>query len=282
MSFLSNAHTHTTFCDGRSTPQEQLAAAKALGFVSLGFSGHAFQGFDLAYCMSLEQQDAYFAEVRALQSACAKESGAPKLYVGLEQDTLIPAEEKARQRALCDYVIGSTHYLTVEVEGRRPAVDGDLDLLKRAVAEHYQGDPLRMAEAYFELHAQGTEQSKPDIIGHFDLVRKYAAPLGLDTQCSRYKAMALAALTRVRRAGGILEVNTGAIARGYAATPYPDDFLLRAWHELGGEVTLTSDCHDARFLDCGFEDALRQIKQAGFDRVLRLGTGAGLWEEMAL
>ena len=32
MSFLSNAHTHTTYCDGRSTIAEQLAAAQALGF----------------------------------------------------------------------------------------------------------------------------------------------------------------------------------------------------------------------------------------------------------
>ena len=43
MRFLSNAHTHSTFCDGKNPPEEMIRAAEKLGFVSLGFSGHASQ-----------------------------------------------------------------------------------------------------------------------------------------------------------------------------------------------------------------------------------------------
>ena len=69
MRFLSNAHTHSTFCDGKNPPEEMIRAAEKLGFVSLGFSGHASQGFDLEYSMTAETQRAYFETVRALGSA---------------------------------------------------------------------------------------------------------------------------------------------------------------------------------------------------------------------
>ena len=42
MAILSNAHTHTTFCDGKNTAEEMVQAALDNGFVSLGFSGHSF------------------------------------------------------------------------------------------------------------------------------------------------------------------------------------------------------------------------------------------------
>ena len=71
MSFLSNAHTHTDYCDGVSAIDETLAQARRLGFVSLGFSGHACLGFDPAYSMSPAAQQAYFARLRALQAQSA-------------------------------------------------------------------------------------------------------------------------------------------------------------------------------------------------------------------
>ena len=36
----ANFHTHSTFCDGRNTPQQMVDRALELGFVALGFSGH--------------------------------------------------------------------------------------------------------------------------------------------------------------------------------------------------------------------------------------------------
>ena len=64
MKFLSNAHTHTTYCDGRSDIQTLVSKAQALGFVSLGFSEHGYQDFDPDYSMSAETQQAYLAELR--------------------------------------------------------------------------------------------------------------------------------------------------------------------------------------------------------------------------
>ena len=260
MNFLSNAHTHTPYCDGRSTIAEQVAAARSLGFVSLGFSGHAMQGFDWKYCMSVEGQRAYATELRSLQRESAENGLMPKLYVGLEEDSLVPAAEKAKNRAEFDYRIGSTHYFP----------------------ETLHGEWVAMAEAYYTLHGATVERDRPDVIGHFDLVRKYAQQLGLDTGSAGYRSAALDALTQARRGCALLEVNTGGIARGYETAPFPAGFLLDAWREMGGEVTLTSDCHDARYLDCAFAETAVMLKSRGFAHALRLGTGDALWEEVAL
>lgn len=277
MSFLSNAHTHSTYCDGKSSVAEMVQRAKALGFVSLGFSGHAMQGFDFAYSMSKENQCAYLKELRARQ----EEQSQPRLWAGLELDIL--ANEEARRVAFSDfdYVIGSTHYLTPAWHGESVAVDGDLALLKRYVDEVFSGDGLAMVRAYYEIEAQGLLRGRPAIIGHFDLVRKPAKPLKLfDETSPAYRRLALEALERVFPCGAVLEINTGGMARGYLDTPSPTLELLCAWRELGGRITITSDCHDARYLDFAFDSALALARAAGFQSVLRLGTGDVLWEEV--
>ena len=55
-----------------------------------------------------------------------------------------------------------------------------------------------------------------------------------------------------------MEVNTGAMARGYRPIPYPAPALLRTLRELGGRVILTSDCHDAARLIYGYAEALAE------------------------
>ncbi|NLI23067.1 MAG: hypothetical protein GX418_16140 [Clostridiales bacterium] len=282
MQFLSNAHTHTTYCDGRSTVAEQLAAAQALGFVSLGFSGHAMQGFDWDYCMSAEGQRAYRAALRGLQASLAARGQAPRLYVGLEQDSLVPEAQKRENRADFDYLIGSTHYFPEPPGGMHVAVDGAPELLEQLVRARFDGDPQAMAAAYFALHGETVRRDRPDLIGHFDLVRKHAARLRLDTDAPVYRRAALDALSAAFEGCRVLEVNTGNIARGYDVRPYPADFLLDAWQDMGGELTLTSDCHHAPQLDCAFEETVRALRTRGWKRLLRLGTGVELWEEVTL
>lgn len=282
MKFLSNAHTHTTYCDGLCTAEEQLAAAQRLGFVSLGFSGHAMQGFDWQCCMSVEGQRAYLAELRCIQDKLAEWSLSPKVYAGLEQDALVPDVEKAKNRLDFDYILGSTHYFPEPLGEEWVAVDGSPELLKRCIDERFDGDALAMAEAYYALHGAYIEKDQPDIIGHFDLVRKYAARIGLDVTTAAYKRTAFNALEHARKGCNVLEVNTGNIARGSDVLPYPADFLLDAWQDMGGELTLTSDCHDARLLDCAFEQAVALIKARGWKRLLRLGTGKEMWDAVEL
>lgn len=279
MSFLSNAHTHSTYCDGRSSIAETVEAAKRLGFVSLGFSGHAYQGFDAAYSTTREGQCEYFKELAVLKAL----GGTPRIWAGLELDYDAGEALGAQAREQSDYIIGSTHYMTLDFHGKYAAADGDAAALRQYADEVYRGDGLALARAYFEKHVSNTMAFLPDIIGHFDIIRKNAHRASLfDEDGREYRRLALNALERVFPSGAVLELNTGGMARGYMDAPYPTSELLGAWREMGGRVTVTSDCHDARLLDYAFDAALDILRSAGYKAAVRLGTGDALWEDIEL
>ena len=71
-----------------------------------------------------------------------------------------------------------------------------------------------------------------------------------------------------------MELNTGAIARKKRTVPYPCPYLWDTLRECGGEVLLSSDSHNKNNLIFGFDEAVRQLKDAGFDHIVQWnGTG---------
>ena len=85
-----------------------------------------------------------------------------------------------------------------------------------------------MAKRYFTQFRDYVIESKPAILGHFDLVRYNNAALHLyDEDSSEYQVMALDALRDLVETNVLLEVNTGGVARGYMTKPYPSAFLLK-------------------------------------------------------
>ena len=281
MRFRSNAHTHSTYCDGKSTVTEMIEKAKELGFTSLGFSGHGEQGFDSAYAMDDGREIAYLNELRALQ----QQTGRLRIWAGVEEDILAPETVKARHRKQMDYVLASSHYVhapegsPARMDGEWVAIDGSSAQMRQYVDRFMDGDGLAMVRHYYDTFCTALRAQRVDVIGHFDLIRKNAVKAGLfDENDPAYRRIALDALESIRGVG-VLEVNTGAMARGYMETPYPTLVLLGAWREMGGEVTITSDCHRAEHLDFGFDTAMKLLCRAGYRRVLRLGSGSELWQD---
>ncbi len=267
----TNFHTHTTFCDGKNTPQEMADAAFAKGFTRLGFSGHSYTAYDESYCMSKEGTREYKNEVLALQKAYV---GKMEIYCGIEQDFY--AEQQAED---FDYIIGSVH--AIFADGAYHNVDESPETMKRTVQVCFGGDYLRYAEQYFETEAQVAEKTKADIVGHFDLITKFnEGDRYFDTQSKRYRFSALEAMEELLKKDIPFEINTGAISRGYRKEPYPDLFLLKELQKRGGKILLSSDSHSCDSLDFGFEDAKERAKVAGFRSVL-CWTAKG-WEEMPL
>ncbi len=280
MRFRSNAHTHSTYCDGKSTVTEMIEKAKELGFTSLGFSGHGEQGFDSNYAMDDGRELAYVQELRSLQ-----QTEDLRIWVGVEEDILAPELVKARHRKQLDYVLCSSHYVhnpdgtPAKMDGEWVAIDGSSAQMRQYVDRFMDGDGLAMVRHYYHTFCTALRAQRVDVIGHFDLIRKNAVKAKLfDENDPAYRRIALDALESIRGVG-VLEVNTGAMARGYMETPYPTLALLGAWREMGGEVTITSDCHRAEYLDFGFDTAMKLLCRAGYRRVLRLGSGSELWQD---
>lgn len=270
---LSSPHVHSQFCDGKSTAEEMVLSAIERQFVSLGISSHAVQEFDQFYAISPESEQDYIAEIKRLQE---KYQGQIRLWLGTERDALSIAD-----RRKYEYVIGSLHYL--EKGGQRFPVDGDEALIHSVIQSAYQGDGDAMAVEYYEALGTYIAEYKPDIIGHFDLVVKYSRQGQLfDPNSPRVVRAAKGTMEKALKGCRVLEVNTGAAARSPVGGIYPSPLLLRHWRELGGDVILASDCHDAKNIAFGYEEGLRLIRDAGYQSMLYLGTGSTLFERSAV
>ena len=64
---LSNYHSHCTFCDGRSTPEDFIKFAVAHGFRAYGFSSHSPLPFETFWNMSKDDMPEYLTEIERLK-----------------------------------------------------------------------------------------------------------------------------------------------------------------------------------------------------------------------
>ena len=251
-------HIHTTFCDGKNTPEEMVQKAISLGMTSIGFSVHSYTDFDTSYCIAKDKVTDYITEINRLKTAYADKI---RILCGVERDLYAELPE-----GTYDYTIGSAHY--VKKNGVYYTVDESAEKLKEAISEAWQGDALAFAEDYYASLA-GLSQLSPNIIGHIDLITKFdeVTPI-FDHTHPRYIAAAKGAVDALLPLGIPFEINTGAISRGYRTTPYPAPFLLAYIIEQGGKVILSGDVHAAEGFLCGFDKAetlARSLGANGFE-----------------
>lgn len=253
---ISNLHTHTTFSDGAGSVEDNIAAALEAGFVSLGISDHTYvesEGFGVKVDSEREYADA----VRRIKEEYKEKI---TLFCGLELDAGLVCN-----RSLYDYIIASVHF--INVNGKTYPIDYSKEMQKKTVEEAFGGQEHLYAKAYFDTLADHVIASKPDIVGHFDLITKYDS---IDENDTRYRKAALDALHAIFKTCRRFEVNTGAMARGCKKGSYPADFILEEIRRLGGSVTVSSDSHTPRNIDFAFEETVQRLKSLGFESIDRL------------
>jgi histidinol-phosphatase (PHP family) len=266
MNYLSCIHTHTQFCDGKSTMEEFCIAALERGYRSLGFSPHSPLPYESDWAMKQEDLAAYFGEIARLS---ALYRGDLEILCGLEWD----AESKELPGGL-SYVIGSVH--SFSKNGIHFSADYAKDALSKVVKELYDGDFVALCADYFELLAEHAAKKHVDVVGHFDLPTKYNKDGEfVDEGDPRYLAKAFACADEIlaARPGMIFEINTGVMARAGKKTPYPSREILAHLAKRGARFVLTGDCHQARYLSAGYEEALALVLQVCPDRLLMLTAG---------
>lgn len=232
----SDLHTHTTFSDGKNTPEEMVLSAIEKGLKTIGISDHSLTVFDSGYCMKLEKIPAYIEEINRL-----KEKYRDKIEVlcGFEQDLF---SEKPNYNF--DYIIGSVHYVKVKEE--YVPVDFSAKKLKDAADKYFDGDIYPLLEEYYRLVGTITEKIDADIIGHFDLITKFQEKEPLfDENDERYVKAWKAAADKLLKANIPFEINSGAISRGYRTTPYPSPAIKDYILKNGGRFIYNSDSHSA-------------------------------------
>ena len=270
----ANYHTHTTYCDGESSPREIIEEAARLDMTELGFSGHSYTSIDESYCMSRDGMQAYYDEIGALAE---EYSSKIRILRGIEMDYFSDPED---YRYNWDHIVCSCHY--IKKNGDVFPVDETEEILVDACNKYYAGDIYSLIADYYTeagnvadviragcISAESSGDAKL-IIGHFDLITKFNEGGRLfDDSDHRYVDAWMGALDRLTDTAQdlIFEINTGAMSRGYRTAPYPARDILTEIARRGIPVVLSSDSHDKSTLMYGFDEAEKLVEELGLERV---------------
>ena len=252
----SNYHTHSVFCDGKNSPEEMVQEALRLGMTHLGFSGHMDPDIHM-------DMPAYVQEIRRLQQ---KYAGQIDLLLGVELDNMYDPGCASE----AEYIIGSTHFMDVQADIPL-SVDNREEMILRLIREFYGGDPYAMAAAYYNLEARVYDRLHCTFVGHFDLITRFNDAMHfLDESDLRYLKPALSAMEYLVSQDVPFEINCGAYYRGRKKELYPNTVLLKALHEFGGRIFISSDAHQKEHLTSGFDHAAQAAAACGFRQYLIL------------
>ena len=241
----SDFHVHTTFSDGKHTPEEMILSAIEKNMSAIGFSDHSYTWFDKTYCIPQEKQQTYVQEIRSLANQYKERIS---VFCGIEQDFY--SEPPTNNY---DYIIGSVHYLKLGEE--YVPVDENAQILINAAKKYFNGDMYGIVEEYFKTVTQVVEKTNADIIGHFDLITKFNDKFVLfDETSPRYRKATNNALEALLQKKRPFEINTGAISRGYKHMPYPAKEWIELIQRNGGTLFLSSDSHTKETLCYQFAD----------------------------
>ena len=249
----TNFHTHTVWCDGKDSVENVILSAIDNGFDVIGFSSHSAYPDDSACTVPAASLPGYFSEVREL---AARYSDCIRVLCGVEADYIpgITDPDRARYAQFApDYIIGSVHYVIAPDGGRVP-VDHAPELLSKGIAEHFNGDVRSYLQSYFAQEREMVRRFSFDVVGHPDLCRKFNVKHPyFDENAEWYLYELDLTASAIAESGKLVEVNTGAISRGWLNDAYPSVEFRSMLRRKGVKFILNSDSHSADTLDCAFD-----------------------------
>ncbi len=251
---IANYHTHTKWSDGSATVQEMIDAAREAGLNEVGISDHfaLTMGDPVTWALPPQSLDNYVAEILR-----AKERNKDiAVRLGLEVDYYPETIEHVKEQLASypfDFLIGSVHF-----------VDGfPIDYS----AQPWQGISPEARDSvwrsYWRLIRATAQSGLFDIIGHFDLPKKFnffpSADLNDD---------ALSALDAVAEADMVVEINTSGWDRPVAEA-YPSQFYLQEAKRRGIALVINSDAHAPGEIVRHFQHARQWASAAGYTELVR-------------
>ncbi|KAI9500208.1 Polymerase/histidinol phosphatase-like protein, partial [Coemansia spiralis] len=201
----------------------------------------------------------YVAEARRLRE---KYTGQIEILIGAEteyitDDTLAELKQLREQYAL-DYLVGSIHHVSgMPMDFSQESYD--------QIVQHFGGDRKQMFCRYFDEQLVLLQRLKPEIIGHFDLIRIFHPydqgvedPLAL----AEIRDLASRNIDYAISYGAVFEVNSRAWKKGLRDA-YPQRDLLEEILSKGGRITISDDSHGAQDVGMYYDRLLAYLNEMG-------------------
>jgi histidinol-phosphatase (PHP family) len=283
MLYKTNYHTHTTFCDGKNSPEEYITKAIEMDMKILGFSAHSMLSFNTSWHLPVNRHVEYVKEIQRL-----KEVYKDKLEIlcGFEADYFPPVampDTCGFKEFSPDYIIGSVHFVTGDnLDDGCFTVDGPVEEIENGIKTVFKGNEKKAVQTYFATERAMLESGASfDVMGHPDIIRKQNGKMHFfDENDGWYKRELIATANAIKKWGGIVEINTGGMSRAGVPSPYPSPFFLALLRERNVPVMINTDCHKTEGLCADMDKGLEEAKTAGYTELWYLSDGS--WKSYSI
>ncbi|HOT46406.1 MAG TPA: histidinol-phosphatase HisJ family protein [Spirochaetota bacterium] len=242
-------HTHTARCGhAYGTVEEYIESALSRKIREIGFSDHAPmpEAEREGYTMSAAEVEPYIA---SLEKHRRRYKERISVRIGFEVDypLLGSFADSYFTDPRIDYLIGSCHFIDGWAFDHPDFID---EYGKRDIDDIYG--------RYFSIMEAMAAARLFDVIGHFELVKKFGFRAVRDHRPAIEKIARLLAA-----AGTAVEVNTAGMAHE-AREMYPADGILKILFDCNVPVTLGSDAHRPEQVGRFFPEAAEKLAGAGY------------------
>lgn len=246
---LIDYHTHTVLSDGNNTHEEMVKAAIEKGLSEIGFTDHV--------CIKDVEWGIDFVDIPVMSSQINYLKEKYKKYIlvkyGIELDYFAGHEiELSRiiNKLPLDYVIGSVHFID----------DWNFDSDKSLYGK-WSNDELY--QKYFKIVQQLARSNLFDIIGHFDIIKKFNV-IPETNQQKLYEET----LKVIKDSNCVVELNTGGLDRECKEFT-PSETILKICYDLQIPITLSSDAHSPKQIGRHYVEAIHVLKKIGFNELVK-------------
>jgi histidinol-phosphatase (PHP family) len=215
----------------------------------------------------LDARDLYHRFSRYVQTARKlqkKYASRITLYVGFETETYAGAYahiERLKKTFRPDYIVGSVHHVNdVGIDWTAEVYHGLADQL---------GGLDALYVAYFDQQYKMLARLKPQVVGHFDLVRIFDEAYSQRLQKTSIRSRIQRNLDLIKRLGMIMDLNVRALHKG-AGEPYIARPVLEQARALGIPVVPGDDSHDLATVGLYIEEGIDLLQRLGFDTDWRI------------
>jgi len=273
-------HTHSSFCDGKLSPEDYVLRAIQLGIHSLGFSSHAPMLLDYVWAMNKSNLESYLYEISRLKE---KYRNKINIYQSLEID-YIPGISKSfkdwKSDCQLDYTIGSVHLVKAISERDFWFLDGPESNYSRGILELFNGDVKKAVTSYYHQIIDMVQIEKPDVIGHVDKVKMNNKGQFFSENDVWYVDLLNETLRTIEKSNSIVEVNTRGLYKKKSKELFPDSYFLEECFRRNIPVTISSDAHHPDELIAEFDFTRAKLKSIGFEKVSVFENGG--WKDVKI